>query len=213
MDSENNKIVKPNKNLRKYIKAGAAAGIAATLIFTIIHHIFIANIWFSFPIMAIAGAASGVCIAWTYGLLFQELFLANWLKLNSFFIIMFILLGILSVILFEPITTISALREANERPTELINKSMPLTIVFIFASTIILSLLYGHSLKQYLVILLTNAILILLLGLNVSILGLIFIPTDSLYLLLELFALIAVIFIVYSYTFWFLERKNFTANE
>jgi hypothetical protein len=207
LDSDNNKITNDIPSLWKYIRSGAAAGIISTLIFTIIHHIFIANIWFSFPIMALAGAASGACIAWTYGLLFQRLRLSTWIKFNSFFIGMFVLLGILSVILFEPVTTISALREANERPTELINKSIPLTIVFIFAATIILSLLYGHNLKHYLVILLTNTILILLLGLNVSILGLIFIPTDSLYLLLELFALIVAIFVVYALVFFVLEKK------
>ena len=212
MDSKNNKIVKPNQNLKGYIKSGAVAGVVSTLIFTIVHHIFIANIWFSFPFMALAGAASGVCIAWTYGLIFHSKSLLAWLKLNLFFIIMFVVLGILSVLLFEPVTTISALREANERPTELINQSMPLTIAFIFASTIILGLLYGNNLKHYLVILLTNAILILLVGLNVSILGLVFIPTDSFYLLLELFGLIAVIFVFYSFTFWLFERKNFTAD-
>ena len=191
----------------KYIISGAFAGIISTLIFTIVHHIFIANIWFSFPVMALAGAVSGVCIAWTFGLLFKELSLSRWLKLNSFFVVMFVLLGILSVILFEPVTTISALREANERPTELINKSMPLTIAFIFAATIILGFLYGKNLKHYLIILLTNAVLILLLGLNVSILGLVFIPTDSLYLLLELFGLIAVIFLVFAGVFWILARR------
>lgn len=209
MPSENNEIVKPNQNLKRYIKSGAIAGVVSTLIFTIVHHIFIANIWFSFPFMALAGAVSGVCIAWTYGLIFQNKALSTWLKLNLFFIIMFVVLGILSVLLFEPVTTISALREANERPSELINQSMPLTVAFIFASTIILGLLYGNNLKHYLVILLTNAILILLLGLNVSILGLVFIPMDSIYLILEVFGLIAVIFVFYSCTFWLLERKNF----
>lgn len=158
--------------------------------------------------MVIAGAVSGICIAWTFGLLFQKLTFNDWLRFNLFFIAMFVLLGIVSVIIFEPVATITALRVANERPTELINKSMPLTIIFIVGATITLGLLYGHNWKHYVSILLTNSVLIFLLGLNVSILGLIFIPTDFLYLILELFALIFLIFFVYAVVFFMLEKKR-----
>jgi hypothetical protein len=101
-------VTTPIPYLWRYIRSGAIAGILSTLFFTIVHHFFIADIWFSFPVMAIAGAASGICIAWTFGLLFQKLTLSGWIRFNLFFIAMFALLGILSVIIFEPVATITA---------------------------------------------------------------------------------------------------------
>jgi len=50
------------------------------------------------------------------------------------------------------------------------------------------------------------------LRLNVSILGLVEIPTNSFYLVLELFGLIVAILLVFASAFIILERKRFLAQ-
>ena len=58
------------------------------------------------------------------------------------------------------------------------------------------------------VLLLTCSVLVLLLGLNVSAMGLVAIPRSSLYLVAEMFALILVLNVAYVLVFIFLERKS-----
>lgn len=201
-------ISKNHSRSWSYIRSGAVAGIISTLIFTIAHHIFIANIWFSFPLMAVAGIICGVLIAWSYELLFNISSAATWAKYNFIFIIMFLLLGLMSVMIFEPVTTLADVMSNNQRPDKLIAHAMPLTISFILASTILISLLCGEKISHYLAILLTCSVLVLILGINVSIIGLVDIPKNSFYLIFELFALIILIMTAYAIMFLILERKR-----
>jgi hypothetical protein len=121
---------------------------------------------------------------------------------------MFILLGAVSVLVFEPVTTIMALVVANEPPDELIGQAMPMTIVFTLATAILLSWRYGRNWLHYIAILLTCTLLVLLLGLNVSVIGLVSIPGSSLYLIAEMFGLILTINLAYVAVFIALERKS-----
>ena len=68
--------------------------------------------------------------------------------------------------------------------------------------------MYGRSWLHYGASLLTCILLVLLLGLNVSVIGLVSIPGNSLYLIAELFGLIFAINIVYVAAFIALERKS-----
>lgn len=158
--------------------------------------------------MATAGVLSGIFIGGSFGLLFESPSIKHWTQYNSIFIFMFLLLGVSSILLFDPVTTVAALMAQNERPDELINKAMPMTLVFTIAFSIIISLLYGRRLLHYGVILITCTILMIILGLNVSILGFVEISTNSIYLILELFGLIIIIFVVFAGVFIPLERKH-----
>ena len=115
--------IKTYRYLWAYTRSGAISGIISTFIFTIIHDIFISDIWYSFFIMAIAGIICGVCISISYGLLFKKPSIGSWFRYNLIFIAMFLLLGVASVLIFEPITTVAALMQANDRPDELINQA------------------------------------------------------------------------------------------
>jgi hypothetical protein len=121
---------------------------------------------------------------------------------------MFALLGVTSVLVYEPVTTIGALIEANEPPDELFGQAMPMTVVFTLATAVLVSLLYGRGRRRTGAVLLTCTVLVLLLGLNVSVIGLVAIPRGSLYLVVELFALILAINVVYVAVFIGLERKS-----
>ena len=195
-------------NTWSYVRSGAVAGALSALVFTFIHDVFISDIWFSLILMMVAGALCGLCVAWSYRLLFEVPSIGSWLRYNLLYVVMFVLLGAASVLVFEPVTTIAALVAADEPPHELIRQAMPMTVVFTLASAILVSLLYGRTWRHFGAILLTWTVLVLLLGLNVSVIGLVHIPRDSLYLVLEMFALILALNVVYAAVFFALERKS-----
>lgn len=192
-----------------YPSSGAIAGAVAAFLFTAFHQVIISNIWFSLPIMLIAGAACGASIGWTYGLLFRVPSLLGFLAYNLSYVAMFAIMGGVSVAIFEPITTMAAVIEANESPTELIGEAMPMTIAFTLAAAILITLAFGRRLSTILPVLTTCVVLVVTLGLNVSIIGLVDIPVDSVYLAFELFGLVFAMDIFFVATFLALERGMF----
>jgi hypothetical protein len=205
--------MKSSVRVWRYVRSGAVAGAVSAFTFVIIHHLVISNIWFSLPLMMVAGAICGLCVGWTYGLLFDGPSAGSWLRYNMLYVAMFVLLGAVSVLVYEPVTTIAALVLADEPPDELFRQAMPMTVLFTLAAATLLSLLYGRRWTHYLSILLTCTILVLLLGLNVSTIGLVDIPSGSVYLVIELFALILALNLVYAAMFIALERKTLISGN
>ena len=191
-----------------FLRSGTIAGLVSALIFTIVHQNFINDIWFSIPIMLIAGALCGPSLGWSYGVLVSVPTFKNWLAYNLVYMAMFGILGAVSVAAFDPITTVEALIEVNESPNELIGKAMPLTVVFTFLMAGIVTVLSTRRWANFGSALLACVILVLSLGLNVSIIGLISLPSGSLYLVVELFALILALGVVFAVAFAILERKQ-----
>ena len=196
-------------NTRSYLRSGAVAGAISAFVFTVIHDHFISDIWFSLLFMMIAGAVCGLCLGWTYGLLFNVPLTGSWVRYNLLYVAMFGLLGAASVLIYEPVTTMEAVVAANAPPNDLFARAMPLTLGFTVALSLLVSLLYGRSWGHFAAILLTCTLLVLLLGLNVSAIGLVYIPSGSAYLIAELFGLIVALNVVYVAVFIGLERKRF----
>lgn len=191
-----------------FAHAGAVAGAASTLFFTVVHHLFISNIWFSFPFMLVAGALCGLSIGWSYGLLVRRPTAVNWLGYNLVYVLTLMLLGLASALLFEPVVSMAALMQANGPPDALIAQALPMTLVFTLASALGISLLYGPSRSKFGAILLTTTTLVLLLGLNISALGLVSIPRGSFYLVAEFLGLVVVLGMVYAAAFMVLVRSR-----
>jgi hypothetical protein len=194
----------------RFALSGAAAGVASTLVFTIVHEIFISDIRFMLVPMLIAGALCGALVSWSYGLLVAPGSLRSWLGYNLIYVVMFALLGVASVLLFEPVTTMGAVSSTNGPPEELIDQAMPMTAVFTFGMAALITLLYNRSWVKFAAVLLTCTVLVASLGLNVSIIGLVFIPSGSLYLIGELFGLIVALNAVYAVTFMALDWRRYT---
>lgn len=195
-------------NVSTFARSGALAGAASTFVFTIVHHLLISNIWFCFPFMLIAGALCGLSIGWSYGLLARRPTAANWLGYNLLFVAMLMLLGLASVMLFEPVVSMTALMQANGPPGALIAQALPMTLVFTLASALGISLIYGLKQANFGAILLTTTALVLLLGLNISVLGLVSIPRGSFYLVTEFLGLVVLLAMVYAIVFIKLARPG-----
>jgi hypothetical protein len=174
------------------VVAGAAAGGLAALTFAAVHALWITDIWFSLVPMMIAGAICGASIGWSYGRLFEPS-IRSWLGYNASYVIALAILGLVSVAVFEPRTTMAALLTMDGPPVDLIGEAFPLTIAFTIGAAVILSLLFGRTLAAFGAILVTCIVLMALLGLDVSIIGLIRIPTEALYLVVELAGLIVLL--------------------
>lgn len=193
-------------NKIRYTLSGALAGAFSTLVFTIIHDIFISDIWLMLTPMLIAGMLCGGLVSWSYSLLVNTNTLKSWLGYNLIYTVLFGLLGAASVLIYEPVTTMDAVVNLNGPPTELINQAMPMTVIFTTGMAIFITILYGPSRVKFGSVLLTCIVLVASLGLNVSAIGLVSIPVGFLYLIFELFGLIAALDLVYAVVFILLER-------
>ncbi len=196
------------QGIGRTVRSGAIAGAISAFVFAVIHHVFISDIWFSLIMMMGAGALCGLCIGWSYALLVKAPTVGSWWRYNMFYVALLALLGVASILMFEPITTIAALVKANEPPDKLIGQALPLTALFTLFAAVLISLLYRQSWRHFGVVLLTCTLLVLLLGLNVSVLGLVYIPRGSLYLVIEFYGLILALNVVYAAIFTALERKH-----
>jgi hypothetical protein len=176
----------------RLVAPGAVAGALAALAFAAVHAIWIMDIWFSLVAMMIAGALCGATIAWSYGRLFEPS-VRTWLGYNASYVIAFAVLGLVSVAVFEPRTTMAQLFTLDGPPVDLIGDALPLTVAFTLGTALILGVLFGRTPAAFGAILVTTSVLVVLLGLDVSIIGLVRIPTESLYLVVELAALIVVL--------------------
>ena len=209
-EDQNLKINRSYSVPGRFALTGAVSGFVATFLFTVVHHIFISNIWFSFLFMAGAGILSGLLIAVSYGVLFRSFTSFNWFSYNFIYLLMFLLLALFSIVVFEPVTSMGELLQANGPPDELIRKALPMTLIFTITFALLISILYAKKLLQVLLVLITCVVLMLVLGLNVSVIGLVDIPRTGFHLIMELFGLIFLILFMNSLVFRILERRRFS---
>lgn len=188
------------------VRSGALAGAVSVAFFTWVHYVTISDIWAMFIPMTLAGALSGAMLAWSYSRLVSEPKLSVWLGLNGLFVAVLFGLGIVSVLLFEPQTTMAAVVAANQPPDEMIRQALPLTVGFTVAAAVGITATYRGTWRDGLVVLLTSVLLVGVLGLNVSALGLIEVPAGGLRLVTEFFGLILVLAAVFAGAFTLIER-------
>ena len=162
--------------------------------------------------MVVAGVVCGLCIGWSYGVVTEQAAYRSWILFNVSFVMLFAL-GAAPVLVFEPTTTIAFLIEEDEPPGDLIAQALPMTLAFTAVAAVAISILFGRTWAHFGAVLVTSIVLVALLGLNVSVIGLVDIPTDSLYLIAELFGLILLLDLVLAVVFVILERKTLSATE
>jgi hypothetical protein len=200
------KLMTPGTRTASFPLSGALAGMGSTVVFAAIHHALISDIWFSLVPMLVAGALCGLCLAWSFGRLFRPPSIASWLLYNLVYLSLFVFLGIASLIFLEPVATVTELIVAEEVPHELIRQALPLTLGFTITAAALISFLWGRNPLDAVAVGLTCIVLVSLLGLNVSILGLVQFTSGSFYLVARLFALIVALNVVYLALFLLKER-------
>jgi hypothetical protein len=195
----------------RFVATGAFAGALSALIFTVVHQLLISPIWFALAAMLAAGAACGACLAWSYARIAKRPTVRRWMLYNALYVLLLVALGISSVVAFTPVTTIAELLKSNEPPRALISQAFPLTGVFTAVSAACLMALYRPSWKGAGALLTTTLAIVLLLGMNISILGLVAVPRSALYVIAEVLALIVTLALTYATTMAYLARSVFRA--
>lgn len=192
---------------------GALAGAVAALVFTWVHQWMINPIWFAFPAMLAAGVACGASLAGTYGIVTPRPSVRGWLEFNGWFLLMFVGLGVTSQAAFTPMTTIAELLRAQRPPSDLIGRALPMTGVFVAGASALLAFRYRPGPAGVMAIVGTTALLVLLLGLNISILGFVSVPRSERFVLWEVFALLVTILGSFSLVVLALGRGRFDAGR
>ena len=156
---------------------------------------------------ALCRALCGLFLSWSYDLSVDEPSVAAWLRYNLLCIILLFLLGPISLVLFEPIMTIPVLLASpNGLPDELFQEVLPLVAVYIPLMALIITRLYRRDWTGFGVVLITCAVLVMLLGLNIATMGLVFLAGGWVRLLLELVGLVVALNLVYVAVYLLLER-------
>ena len=191
---------------------GAVAGAVSAVSFAAIHYVLISDIWDMAVIMAVAGALSGVCLAWTYRRLDARASVNGWLRYNLTYIGLFAVIPALSVALFDPIITFAEASESDGPLDELIVEALPMTVIAVLAIAVVVSLLFGSLRHDYGPILIAVTVLMLFLGLNLTIIGLVEFTVGRTRLVAGFIGLIVAIGFVFSVTYAALERRRLLAS-
>ena len=205
----NGRMTTRSQPIAGFIASGALAGAVSTLGFTAFHQLLINPIWFALPAMLVAGTLCGACLTWSYSLAVSEPTLGTWVRYNLLYLAMFVALGLTSLIAFEPVTTIAVLLQSKEPPRALIGRALPVSALFTLGTAALLSVVYRPGWRGAAVLLLTTGVLVLLLGLNISILGLVGVPRAALGVLVEVLALLMALAGIYVAVVVGLNRSRF----
>lgn len=187
---------------------GGVAGALAALVFTVVHGLMISDIWFMLLPMLTAGIICGLFLGWSFVLLSDAPSIGGWLRYNVLYLILLFALGPISLLMFEPVVTIPALLASPDGlPAELVRQVTPLAAAYTVVMTLTITLLYSRRWSAFPVVLATSGALMLLLGLNIAPMGLVFLTSGWVPMLLELLALILVLNLIYAVTFAALAYK------
>ena len=152
-----------------------------------------------------------MCLAWSYTLVVAQPTIRTWLQYNSLYLAVFVGLGLTSLAAFEPVTTIAALLQTNQPPRQLIGQALPVTGLFTLVAAALLTVGYRPGWRGAAGLFVTTAVLVLVLGLNISILGFVSVPRSALGVFGEVLALLLVLAGAYVAVVVALNRASFRA--
>ena len=184
---------KPGTSMGRTVAEGATAGAAATFAFLILHAIIISDIWFSAPMMLVAGAACGACLRWSHASVFAPGTASTWVIWNTAHTGLLLLLGLVSLVVFSPQWSMAELMVDDPPLGELFGQALPLMAAFTVIGSIALWTAFSRRALTLPSVLVTVALLVVLLGHNAAIIGLVDIPAGGYYLVAEMLGLIVVL--------------------
>ncbi len=152
---------------------GVVSGVVAVLGFTVAHDIFISDIWFNVGPMLFAGALCGLCLVWSYRTGVAEHSTAAWFRYSGIHAAEMIVLGAVSLLALRPRFTMAELMVADDAFDRLLPPSMPLMIGAMVLGTVLIWVYCRRRPAALLPILLTQVLLVFLLGHQFAFLGLV----------------------------------------
>lgn len=172
---------------------GALAGALTVVAFTAIHDLWITDIWFNVIPMVLSGALCGLSIVWSYQEAVAEHSWARWWGFNAACASLLIGLGGVSLLVFEPRFTMAELIDADDALARVLPPAMPLIVTGTIVGTLVLWMVYERRRRALFPLLVTQGLLMFLVGHNLAILGLVDIPNDQLFRVFEFVGLTIVL--------------------
>ena len=169
----------------------ALTGVVVVFGFTIFHNAFIADIWFNIGPMLFAGALCGFSVAWSYRRAVVDHSTGAWFRYAGLYATELIALGAISVAVLQPRFTMAELLVAENDMELLMPPSVPLMVGVMVVGTVLFWLYYGRRRAALVPILVTQVLLVFLLGHQLAFLGLVE-SSSTLIVAFGEFALIAV---------------------
>lgn len=152
---------------------GSLSGLVVVLGFTVLHNVFILDIWFNIGPMLLAGALCGFCIVWSYRKGVADHSTIAWFRYSGVYAAQMVVLGAVSLIVLRPEFTMAELMVADDAFERLLPPSVPLMIGAMAAGTVAVWLYCGWRGAALVPILVTQVLLVFLLGHQFAFLGLV----------------------------------------
>lgn len=184
---------------------GAVAGVASAVAFAGIHYVLISDIWDMMGVMALAGALSGLCLAWTYRRLTAPVSVGSWMRYNLTYVALFAVVPALSMAVFDPVMTFAEASAAEGPLDDLVVEALPMTIVAVLVIAAAVSLAFGSLRHDFGPILTTVVVMMAFLGLNLTIIGLVGWSSAMYRVVAEFIGLILAMGLVFAFTYLGLE--------
>ena len=123
--------------------------------------------------MLLAGALCGYCVAWSYRKGVTDHSTTTWFRYGGLYAIEMIALGAVSLAVFQPRFTMADLMVADDAFERLIPPSMPLMIGAMVVGAVLVWLYCGRRQAAFASILVTQVLLVFLIGHQFAFLGLV----------------------------------------
>lgn len=184
---------------------GGLAGVIATLLFVALHAVLILDIWDMLVPMSLSGALCGVSLAWSYDQAVNTPSVATWITMNGAYVATLVALGAVSIVWFEPTWTFAELSAEGAPLGELFSRAAPLMVAFALAGSLPIWAIFSRELPALAPILVAETLLVLLLGHNVAIIGLVDFSSGGWGTVGEMFGFVALIGAAFAGSFVALE--------
>lgn len=152
---------------------GAFAGAVSALAFTALHGVLIVNIWDRTAAMMLAGALCGSCLVWSYTSARDRPSAMGWLAYNGLHVALLVALGPTSLLLLEPTASMGELIASADQLGDLVPSALPLMAVASAAGTTVVWATSGRTFGSLPSVCTTQVLLVVLVGHNFAILGLV----------------------------------------
>ncbi|MFO7549283.1 MAG: hypothetical protein R6X29_10510 [Acidimicrobiia bacterium] len=157
--------------------------------FAVVHAVWISDIWFNIVPMVVSGGVCGLCIVWSYQHAVDRHTPGRWLAYNTGGAALLMALGGASLLVFVPRFTMAEVLAADDPLGLLMPPALPLIAAGTLAGTLILWVLFSRSKSALPSILVTQSLLMFLIGHNLAVLGLVEVSFDQWYRVRSLFGL------------------------
>jgi hypothetical protein len=185
--------VRSEIRVRTSMALAALSGALTVLAFVVVHDLWISDIWFNLGPMVLAGALCGLVIVWSYANAVPEHIPARWFVYNGFLVGLLVALGAVSFLVLDPMFTMAEAMEMDNALEMLIPPALPLMIGAVLVGTVLMWAAYGRKAGALAPILVTQALLVFLVGHNLAILGLVELSGDLLTIFVEFIGLTALL--------------------